>query len=74
MEDMDIEMLNYVEPNYPYMVPIPGRNIEMMFRDSPVSTWLKTKNYPHVVGSSQKYRIYRFKDHKQAVEFSIKWA
>jgi hypothetical protein len=56
------------------MVPIPGRNIEMMFRNSPVSTWLKTKNYPHIVGSSQKYRIYRFKDHKQAVEFSIKWA
>ena len=72
--DMDAVMLNYVEPNYPYTVPVPRKNIEMMFRDSPVSIWLKTKGYPHIKGGTQRYEIYRFKDHKQAVEFSIKWA
>jgi hypothetical protein len=64
----------HIDPEYPHNIVIPGKNFEMMMVGSPTNTWLRTKKYPYIVGGNIERHTFRFKEHKHATEFALRWA
>jgi hypothetical protein len=73
MKTKNNDLANYIDPDYPYKVVFSGKNTRMIMTYSPTSVWLRNKKYLHIVGGNPDGHTYRFKEHKHAMEFALRW-